>query len=140
MNQHLLTCTSTGGLIALGLGVKGWSVEECISKFEGLVDKAFTARPGTALPVVSPLVTGYHRSTYETKPLEEALIGVFGTDECLFGGRRPPKQYKSTKKVVVTTASSGMPVILSNYSRKGSLGKCKCSQALWSAHEQHLII
>lgn len=41
--------TSTGGIIALGVGVKCWSVAECTHYFESLCKKAFTARKGADL-------------------------------------------------------------------------------------------
>ncbi|KAL0253221.1 hypothetical protein SLS55_010193 [Diplodia seriata] len=102
-------------MVALGLGVKAWSVEKCIQTFEGLVKDAFT--PRTGIRFLRPLVIGFKASKYETKPLEGALAKAFGTDEYLFGGRRPSAQYESTKKVIVMTTSSGMPVALSNYGR-----------------------
>lgn len=47
---------STGGIIALGLGAKNWSVEECTRHFEDLCHKAFTRRTGCNIPGVSWLI------------------------------------------------------------------------------------
>lgn len=52
----LMVGTSTGGLIALGLGVNHWSVGECTQQFERLLGHAFRHRPGSKFPVLGPLI------------------------------------------------------------------------------------
>lgn len=109
---------STGGLIALGLGAKNWSVEECTRHFEALCKQAFTRRTGGNIPGVAWFVENHHHSRYKTRPLEEALIDAFSDDEHLFGGFRPHASYGTDVKVAVTsTSASGSPVVLANYNR-----------------------
>ncbi|KAF1965274.1 hypothetical protein BU23DRAFT_574994 [Bimuria novae-zelandiae CBS 107.79] len=40
----LIVGTSTGGILALALGVKGWPVKNCIALFRKVVDRAFTPK------------------------------------------------------------------------------------------------
>ncbi|MCJ1422264.1 hypothetical protein MMC29_000144 [Sticta canariensis] len=114
----LIVGTSTGGIIALGLVAKKWSIEECTHHFEDLCQKAFTRRTGGNIPGVGWLIENYNHSKYETQPLEEALITAFSSEEYLFGGSRPHESFAADVKVAVTTTSAaGSPVILTNYNR-----------------------
>ena len=109
---------STGGLIALGLVAKNWSVEECTRHFEDVCKQAFTRRTGGGIPGFGWFVENHHHSRYKTRPLEEALIDAYSRDEHLFGGYRSHISYGSDIKVAVTsTSASGSPVILTNYNR-----------------------
>ncbi|KAL8929810.1 MAG: hypothetical protein Q9208_000954 [Pyrenodesmia sp. 3 TL-2023] len=51
----LIVGTSTGGIIALGLGIEGWSTQTCIEHFERLCDTAFTPRELHKIPVLNKL-------------------------------------------------------------------------------------
>jgi hypothetical protein len=98
---------STGGIIAVGLGVENWRVETCIKHFRRLTDKAFTSRlPGMRFG---------HR--YRTRPFEQALQEVF-KDEFLFGGAPDESNSYFTRVAVTATTDTGeKPVILTNYNR-----------------------
>jgi hypothetical protein len=110
--------TSTGGIIALGLGVNNWSVEECINHFEELCEKAFTRRLGGNLPGIGWFIENYNHSKYETQPLEDALKSAFTDSQYLFGGPRISNGSSSDIKVGVTaTSSAGTSVLLTNYNR-----------------------
>lgn len=104
----LIVGTSTGGIIALGLGVEQWRVETCIKKFTRLVDKAFTRRlPGMRIG-----------SRYKTRPLVETLEEAF-KDEFLFGGpHESPTSYLTKVAVTATTDTGERAVILTNYNRQ----------------------
>jgi hypothetical protein len=110
---------STGGLVALGLGAMGWSVDECIAKFEELCNKAFTKRRGMGLPGVRLFVENFHHSKYKTGPLELALQEAFSKDGLLFGGHRTSEASTPPVKVAVTSYSltERKPYVLSNYNR-----------------------
>ena len=118
---------STGGIIALGLGVKCWSVDECLYHFQSLCRKAFTARKGADLWGIGPIVEAYHHSRYETKPLEEGLKGIFTEDELLFGGQRRIVADGIPLKTAVTatTFAGDRAVVFANYNRSSS-EKCRC--------------
>ncbi|KAF2134377.1 hypothetical protein P153DRAFT_402048 [Dothidotthia symphoricarpi CBS 119687] len=105
----LVVGTSTGGILALGLGIKNWSVNHCISLFLRLVEKAFTPK---FLGGVS-----FGTTKFRTQPLEEALSECFG-DEAIFGGV-PEASVGCARKVAVTAATDTgeQAVIFTNYNR-----------------------
>ena len=108
----LTASRSTGGIIALGLGVQQWSVETCINKFTKLVNKAFTPRLGGMLGSFATL------TRYKSGPLEQALQEVFG-NELLFGGQHDESKSYYTKVAVTASTDTGdKAVIFTNYNRQ----------------------
>lgn len=105
----LIVGTSTGGILALGLGIKNWTVDYCIKVFLRLVEKAFTRKFAGGI--------AFGTTKYRTRPLEEALTEVF-QDDPLFGGV-PDTLIGSTRKVAVTAATetAEQAVIFTNYNR-----------------------
>ncbi|UPX14192.1 uncharacterized protein EKO05_0004682 [Ascochyta rabiei] len=115
----LVVGTSTGGLVALGLVSRNWSVVACIHNFTALCKKAFTRRFGGNMPFIGWLVDNINHSKYETTPLQEALQEAFSENQYLFGGQRLDQNWSSPVKVAVTTtSSSSSPVVLANYNRR----------------------
>ena len=109
---------STGGLIALGLAAKNWSVEECTRYFEDVCKNAFTRRNGSNIPGIGWFIENYNHSKYETRPLEDALISAYSEKEYLFGGARHYASHGSEVKVAVTaTSAAGSAVVFANYNR-----------------------
>lgn len=111
--ESLLANPSTGGIIALGLGVKHWSVAECMMRFRDLCAQAFSPRPFKRLALIS------HKSLYKTTPLETALEGAFGSHGLLFGGRSDDQRGDIKVAVTSTSAVENRPVILTNYNVAG---------------------
>ncbi|KAK1491219.1 hypothetical protein CTAM01_10334 [Colletotrichum tamarilloi] len=118
----LIVGTSTGGIIALGLGVNNWSVEECIKTFKHLCADAFRPRELSGIPLLEKLVTINHGSIYKTKPFEALLREKF-QDRPLFGGANDHSQSEMLTKVAVTSTTSidQHSVILTNYNRPDSM-------------------
>ncbi|KAI1737988.1 hypothetical protein F4680DRAFT_426738 [Xylaria scruposa] len=120
----LIVGTSAGGLIALGIGTRGWSVDEAISKFKILTKEAFKPRDLSRIPFLEDFTSVFHGSLYKTQTLENGLKREF-SDEFLFGGNNSLQQMP---KVAVTSSSlfGKQAVILANYNRsqdvKNSLG------------------
>ena len=117
VKQTLADFFSTGGLIALGLGVKQWSVNHCVTEFVRLCDQAFTPRELNNIFALEQAATLSHGSKYRTTPLRQALRTAFGND-LLYGGR--PKAHLSYSTQVAVTATTGTGetgVVLANYSR-----------------------
>jgi predicted acylesterase/phospholipase RssA/energy-coupling factor transporter ATP-binding protein EcfA2 len=117
----LIVGTSTGGLIALGLGARGWSVQRCIKTFQSLCTAAFNKRRGVGLLGRDFYLSPSNHNRYETKPLETSLKSAFG-DESLFGGLRDPfndvhDADRTTKVAVTTTTTNGTLLLLANYNR-----------------------
>ncbi|CAO2647539.1 Nn.00g084610.m01.CDS01 [Neocucurbitaria sp. VM-36] len=105
----LIVGTSTGGIIALGLGVKNWSVSDCSRWFLSLVRRAFDTRiPGGFR---------FNKSKYRTKPLEDVLKECFG-EEAMFGGvPEIPSGYARKVAVTAATETGEQAVIFTNYNR-----------------------
>lgn len=115
----LIVGTSTGGIVALGLGANGWTVRKCIDHFESLCREAFTRRARAFMPGIEWISSNFTR--YETKPMEQVLRLVFG-EHNLFAG---PKidfddsrvTQRLTKVAVTTTTTAGTAAVLANYNR-----------------------
>jgi predicted acylesterase/phospholipase RssA len=126
----LIVGTSTGGIISLGLGSMGWSVDECLRHFFTLCTKAFTKRRGVGFPGLDFLVSASSHSRYQTQPLELALRSAFGRDD-LFGGIKAPghrrHRDRTTKVAVTTTTTNGTVFLLANYNRADD-GDCSSYQ------------
>ncbi|KAK8015171.1 hypothetical protein PG990_008467 [Apiospora arundinis] len=112
----LIVGTSTGGIIALGLGVRKWSVDECIDHFKNLCREAFQPRELVGIPFLEHMAVLNHGSMYKTKPFQNVLQNTFKC-EPLFGDTG--QDMKAPIKVAITTATSvdQHPVVLANYSR-----------------------
>lgn len=64
------------------------------------------------------MIVAHHGSIYETRPLQEALMGTF-SDGYLFGGLRYNDTPQIKVAVTATSAAGLQPVVLSNYNRLG---------------------
>ena len=73
----LIGGTSTGALLALGLGTKDWTLDQCESKYRTLCNEAFKEWTGGPGKYVALLAKG---SLYQTSPLEQALYSEFGPE------------------------------------------------------------
>lgn len=115
----MLTFHSTGGIVALALGVKGWTVDKCIDKFLYLCDQAFTPREMHGIFGLQAAATINHGSIYRTRPLHHALKSSFG-DNLLFGGYQNSTECYEVKTAVTSTDGAGKKdIVLSNYNRQG---------------------
>jgi hypothetical protein len=115
----LIVGTSTGGLVALGLGAKLWTVETCAKHFNQLCTEAFQPRTVGNWGALGNAWNAYHHSRYKTKPLEQCLKKAYCSlvgKEYMFGGISS-LEYPSTKVAVVTTTIGGKAAVLSNYNR-----------------------
>jgi patatin-like phospholipase/acyl hydrolase len=111
----LIVGTSTGGIIAAGLGIEDWRVDQCIRHFMELADKAFTRR---RFGIHDLPVLGKAGRKYRTKPFESVLQDLFGVEEYMFGGfQADQKRYKTRVALTSTTATGSTAVVLANYNR-----------------------
>ncbi|THC94944.1 hypothetical protein EYZ11_005583 [Aspergillus tanneri] len=120
----LIVGTSTGGIIALGLGACGNSVQDCTVAFRSLCHEAFTKRKGIGVPGIGQIISASKHSQFETRPLEYALRTFYGEDR-LFGGPRQGINSaclrRLTKVAVPTTTTAGSVTVLANYNRHSAV-------------------
>lgn len=111
---------STGGIIALGLGVEGCSVDECIGHFEKLCSHAFTPRAFKDIWGLNRLsAINLKYSKYKTKPFERILQeAVFShSDQPLFGGRQNHHRPSVRVALTATSETGERAILLTNYNR-----------------------
>ncbi|RYC54072.1 hypothetical protein CHU98_g12134 [Xylaria longipes] len=111
----LIVGTSAGGLAALGIGTRCWSVDEAISKFKTIAEEAFRPRDLSRVPFLEDLTNIFHGKLYKTQTLGNVLKREF-SDEFLFGGKSSSQQMP---KVAVTSSSifGERAIVFANYNR-----------------------
>ncbi|KAJ8113331.1 hypothetical protein OPT61_g4511 [Boeremia exigua] len=119
----LIMGTSTGGIIALGFGVKGWSISYCTETFLNMCNQAFSKRKLQGISFLKHFVTLRHASKYETTPLREVLRDSFG-DQLLFGSSGKASHAPVPKVAVTATDGSGKrAIVIANYNRRDDARK-----------------
>ncbi|KAK1446488.1 hypothetical protein CTAM01_17378 [Colletotrichum tamarilloi] len=95
-NFDVVFGTSSGAISAGALCINGWTVDECIARFESLSNDAFTPRRVPSVPIIGPLIRLMMRipffatvvrtaalllfdSRYPSKHIEKALRDMFGS-------------------------------------------------------------
>ncbi|KAK5631118.1 hypothetical protein RRF57_006833 [Xylaria bambusicola] len=111
-------CPSFGGVIAIALGVKKWSVSSAIEKFKDLCHESYISRGISKLPLSKAFSTLYHKSLYKTQPLEGALRRYL-SEQPLFGAISHRSWLATSAKVAITatTAAGHQDVVFANYNR-----------------------
>ena len=105
-------------MIALGLGVKQWTVDQCITRFIQLCDNAFTPNELVNVKYLGYLSRTFWRSKYNTKKLHDILKQTFG-DEKLYGHVPNDTVLRDTKVCVTTTSGTAESAIaIGNYTRQ----------------------
>ncbi|KAH8677541.1 hypothetical protein BX600DRAFT_430886 [Xylariales sp. PMI_506] len=114
----LIVGTSTGGIIAIGLGAKKWTVDATIQKFKDLCREGFVPHEMSGIPLIGMLSNLYHGSLYKTQPLQMALRRYL-SDQPFFGASTHRSLFDISVKVAVTatTAMERQPVVFANYNR-----------------------
>ena len=102
-------------MIALGIGVEGWSIDRCIEQFKSQCRQAFAPRRGHSIWGIAQMIQAHNGSIYSTQPLQKALQDAFSSDS-LFGGQRLVETL--CKVALTTTSAAGLQAtVLSNYNR-----------------------
>ncbi|KAI4737709.1 FabD/lysophospholipase-like protein [Aureobasidium sp. EXF-12298] len=117
----LIVGTSTGGINALALGVKHWSVGYCIEMFEKFCDQAFTEREFRGVWGLEQAVLLNHGSKYKATPLHNLLRATLGRSP-LFGANDSLDAFKIKVAVTATSADGNEATIFANYNRPQSSG------------------
>ncbi|KAH6855719.1 acyl transferase/acyl hydrolase/lysophospholipase [Chaetomium sp. MPI-CAGE-AT-0009] len=112
----LIVGTSSGGIIALGLGQQSRRVAECIELFRLICSEGLQKR---SLAMIGPFLraVGVQKSVYRTEDLERAFWKAFSNNKCQrLGGI---DMETPCRVAVTTTADRGEACLLANY-EKGS--------------------
>ncbi|KAI1125989.1 hypothetical protein F5Y10DRAFT_279102 [Nemania abortiva] len=114
----LIVGTDFGGVIAIALGVKKWSVTSAIEKFKDLCHEAYIARGVSKLPFSGAISVFYHKSMYKHQPLESAFRRYL-SEQPLFGATSHRSSHMASTRVAVTATSvaNRQDVVFANYNR-----------------------
>lgn len=108
---------STGGVIAIAIGAKNWSLSSYETQFKRFSHSAFTPREFNSVPILGQLARLRHGSIYKTQPMYRSLKAAFGPG-LFYGGKRVTNARNKTKIAVTATEMEGRRAILiANYNR-----------------------
>lgn len=107
---------SGGGIVAAALGATKLDIDQGISAFKGLANKAFKKRTGVDIPILGKLIVAQHHGKYKTSALETVLKDIFGHDH-LFGSPVNQGRVQNLKVGVIATSSNRQTILLTNYNR-----------------------
>ncbi|KAH7382108.1 hypothetical protein BKA64DRAFT_713345 [Cadophora sp. MPI-SDFR-AT-0126] len=113
--------TSTGGVIALGLFKKDWSVDKAITEFENLSHEAFSKRQWLKVPMFRHTAQLLYSHRFKSEGINSALQKAFG-QELLFGFNESSSSDKVKVGVISGVSGIRRSFLFSNYSRN-STGK-----------------
>ncbi|KAH7419435.1 hypothetical protein BKA64DRAFT_699467 [Cadophora sp. MPI-SDFR-AT-0126] len=129
----LIVGTSTGGIVALALGMVPRTPENTfdamVNFFEEAAKNTFVhSRAGFDIGTKVLMLLGRYESKYSSEPLKAALIDFFGDKTSLFAPAKS-RNVQSTTRVAVTTArdEGGTEYLIANYNRP---------QGKWSRFER----
>lgn len=105
-------------MIALGLGVKQWTVDQCITRFIQLCDNAFTPNELVNVKYLGYISRTLWGSKYNSKKLWDILKQTFG-EKTLYGYVPEDTVLRDTKVCVTTTSGTAESAIaIGNYTRQ----------------------
>ncbi|EXK77612.1 hypothetical protein FOQG_17687 [Fusarium oxysporum f. sp. raphani 54005] len=115
----LVIGTSTGGLVALGVFERNWTLSEAENHFRELSREAFSIRKALAVPILSKIAEPFCDFKYKSSGINKALQRGFGNDNFLFGQTKGRHRLGDQVKVGVVACLEGryQPCLIANYSR-----------------------
>jgi len=106
-----------GGIVALGVFEKKWSLIDAESTFKELVKTAFSKKWQLKVPVLSKISRKFLPVKYKTDGITSALQGAFG-EGYLFGQADGNSSGDAVKVAVVTCIEGrNQPTLIANYMR-----------------------
>jgi hypothetical protein len=105
----------TGGIIALALSRKGFSVEDCIDLYERLAKQAFELHLSSYLQAI--LISLFTNRIYPARNLEAPLQEVFSIDEGILECSIATAM--GTKIGIVASTMKPEPFLFTNYNGLG---------------------
>ncbi|KAF2192481.1 hypothetical protein K469DRAFT_745903 [Zopfia rhizophila CBS 207.26] len=123
----LIVGTSTGGIIALALGMQDESLNDMTGKFVEFATNTFSrpnagdiltkAKIGHIMTKIF-MALGFTKTMFDSTPLKRGLIDFFGEGTSLFSSARARKHQCSTGVAVVTATDAGdTKCLISSYNR-----------------------
>ncbi|KAM0227446.1 hypothetical protein ACHAP5_012176 [Fusarium lateritium] len=114
----LVIGTSTGGLVALGVFERNWSMSYAENRFSDLSRQAFSIRKALAVPVISKFAEPFCEFKYKSAGINNSLQKAF-EDDYLFGQTKNGRKAGDQVKVGVVAQVEGrfQPCLIANYSR-----------------------
>ncbi|KAI9781874.1 MAG: hypothetical protein M1839_005668 [Geoglossum umbratile] len=139
----LVTGTSTGGIISLGLVMKGLDLDTMAEKFKeiskatfqfkrGIENQAIQVLTGSRWVQGALLIAGLLPSLYRTAPLREELSEALGRDMTMFGAPKVTGKQRKTRVAVTSVKNSGhTSTIITNYNHRilAKAGRAKRERA-----------
>jgi hypothetical protein len=126
----LIIGEGTGGILALGLGSRGWTVDDCERHMLELLDKCFSSSAHRRFPGISFRRRQYGSWKYHSKPLEEGLKDLFTPHQSLVDQAPEDLWIENNAHVaVVTRMVGGKPAVFTNHPTKST----HCDLKLWQA-------
>ncbi|KAK2729308.1 hypothetical protein CKAH01_10257 [Colletotrichum kahawae] len=137
-NFDVVFGTSSGAISAGALCINGWTVDECIARFESFSNHAFTPRGVPPIPIISSFVrlmmqvpvfaTVVHAaavllfdSRYPSQHIERALRDMFGSDKSIADYSAADKM-GAMVGMTVATVNDASACIFTNYDGAGERG------------------
>jgi len=111
--------TRTGGVLALGLGSKGWTAQDCEKHLIQLLKRSFAPESSRRLPSVSLRRRRYGSWKYHSKPLEDCLKDLF-TEYQHLSHKRSKQLFSDYGAYAAVYAHSvgGYPAVFTNHPSK----------------------
>ncbi|KAF3315440.1 hypothetical protein TWF173_003360 [Orbilia oligospora] len=106
----LIVGSSTGGVVAIGIGSRGFSATECLKRFKVICEKGFVSKLGTKTLGLQLIMRWFYKSVYDKDEYKKALEQQYGGDNSLvmFGLR-------NHCHVAVTTTVELDSYLIANY-------------------------
>ncbi|KAK0628303.1 hypothetical protein B0T17DRAFT_149884 [Bombardia bombarda] len=114
----LVIGTSTGGIVALGVFEKRWTLNSADGRFRSLATSAFSLRKALKVPIFSKIAEPFCDYKYTTSGIESTLKESLGSG-FLFGQTDSKFEIGDRVKVGVVSCQEGrrQPCLIANYSR-----------------------
>ncbi|GKT68914.1 patatin family protein [Colletotrichum tofieldiae] len=138
-NFDVVFGTSSGAISAGALCINGWTVDECIARFESLSNQAFTPRGVPSIPIIGsfvrlmmqvPFVATVVRaaalllfdSRYPSRHIEQALRDMFGSERSI-ADYSAADTMGAMVGMTVATVQDASACIFTNYNGVGHRGE-----------------
>ncbi|CAI6303542.1 unnamed protein product [Periconia digitata] len=107
----------TGGVLALGLNSRGWTLDDCERHLRDIFAKTFTPANVHRFPTFQFRGS---QAKYRAKALDDCLAAVFPEQRIVDLPPSEDPMQRSSKVAVLSSSTTGRKILFSNYRRKAS--------------------